>query len=82
MDTAYDENVSEIVDNIKKLGFDPGDIKFLLSTHAHHDHVGGHSNMREITGATTLASAADADVIESGGETDFRDRGTDILRSV
>jgi metallo-beta-lactamase class B len=76
MDTAYDENVSEIVDNIKKLGFDPGDIKFLLSTHAHHDHVGGHSNMREITGATTLASAADADVIESGGETDFRDRGT------
>ncbi len=75
MDTAFDENVSEIVENIKKLGFDPEDVKLLLSSHAHHDHVGGHANMREITGATTLASAADADVIESGGKTDFRDRG-------
>ncbi len=76
MDTAFDENVSEIVENIEKLGFDPEDVKLLLSSHAHHDHVGGHANMREITGAITLASAADADVIESGGETDFRDRGT------
>ena len=76
IDTAYDENVSEIIGNIEKLGFDPDDVKFLLSTHAHHDHVGGHASMREITGAITLASAADADVIESGGETDFRDRGT------
>ncbi len=75
MDTAFDENVSEIVENIEKLGFDPEDVKLLLSTHAHHDHVGGHANMREITGAITLASAADADVIESGGKTDFRDRG-------
>ena len=76
MDTAYEENVSEIISNIEKLGFDPDDVKVLLSTHAHHDHVGGHSSMREITGATTIASAADADVIESGGATDFRDRGT------
>jgi metallo-beta-lactamase class B len=75
IDTTYDENVSEIVENIKKLGFDPNDIKFQLSSHAHHDHVGGHASMREITGAITLASAADADVIESGGKTDFRDRG-------
>ncbi len=76
MDTAYEENVSEIIGNIEKLGFDPDDVKILLSTHAHHDHVGGHSSMREITGAMTLASAADADVIESGGATDFRDRDT------
>ncbi len=75
LDTAFDENVPEIVANIKKLGFDPEDVKLLLSSHAHHDHVGGHSNMREITGATTIASAADADVIESGGKTDFRDTG-------
>ena len=75
LDTAFDENVPEIIANIRKLGFDPEDVKLLLSSHAHHDHVGGHSNMREITGATTIASAADADVIESGGKTDFRDTG-------
>lgn len=75
IDTTLDEYVSDIVRNIEKLGFDPDDVKLLLSSHAHHDHVGGHANMREITGATTVASAADADVIESGGATDFRDRG-------
>ena len=32
--------------------------------------------MREMTGAVTLATAEDKDVIESGGKTDFRDRGT------
>lgn len=75
LDTTFDEYVSEIVQNIEKLGFDADDVKLLLSSHAHHDHVGGHANMREITGAITIASAADADVIETGGATDFRDRG-------
>jgi len=76
MDTTYEEHVSAIAENIEKLGFAPADVKLLISTHAHHDHVGGHASMREITGATTLATAADADVIRSGGATDFRDRGT------
>ncbi len=76
IDTSYDEYVPEIVDNIASLGFRVEDIKLLLSSHAHHDHVGGHATMREISGAITLASAADKDVIESGGKTDFRDRGT------
>jgi len=76
LDTTFDEHVSEIVDNIEQLGFSTNDIKLLISSHAHHDHVGGHASMREITGATSIASAADADVIESGGATDFRDRGT------
>lgn len=76
LDTTYDEHVSAIVANIEKLGFDVDEVKYLISSHAHHDHVGGHASMREITGAVTLASAADADVIESGGATDFRDRGT------
>ncbi len=75
LDTAFEESVSEIVENIEKLGFDPDDVKLLLSSHAHHDHVGGHASMQEITGAITVASAADADVIQSGGATDFRDRG-------
>ncbi len=76
LDTTYDKHVSEIIANIERLGYRVDDIKFLISSHAHHDHVGGHASMREITGAVTIASAADADVIESGGATDFRDRGT------
>lgn len=75
IDTTFDELVPEIVTNIETLGFSVEDIKLMLASHAHHDHVGGHASMREISGAMTLATAADADVIESGGKTDFRDRG-------
>lgn len=76
IDTSYDEYVPEIVENIEALGFSIDDVELLLSSHAHHDHVGGHATMREISGAVTVASAADKDVIESGGATDFRDRDT------
>jgi len=72
IDTTYEEMVPDIVENINKLGFKIDDVKYLLSSHAHHDHVGGHSAMREITGAVTMATAADAAVIESGGKADFR----------
>ena len=51
------------------------DVKLMISSHAHHDHIGGHALMKEVTGATVLATAADAEVIETGGEADFRDSG-------
>lgn len=73
VDTGYDVSVPVIINNIKKLGFDPEDIKLIIGTHAHGDHVDGHTRMQEKTGATILASAADKEVIETGGETDFRD---------
>jgi len=73
LDTAFEESVPDIISNIREIGFSESDIKLMLMTHAHHDHVGGHSLMQEYTGATILSSAPDADVIESGGKTDFRD---------
>jgi metallo-beta-lactamase class B len=76
IDTSLDEFVPAIASNIKKLGFNVEDVKYLLTTQSHIDHVGGHAQMQEITGATTMATAPDADVMESGGKTDFRDGGT------
>lgn len=72
IDTAYNETVPAILRNVEKLGFNPKDIKLILGTHAHADHVGGHSLMQEMTGASIVASAADVAVIETGGEADFR----------
>ena len=73
VDTGYDETVPVIVENIKKLGFNPEDVSIIIGTHAHSDHVEGHTRMSEMTGATILASEPDVDTIESGGATDFRD---------
>ncbi|MGK0296726.1 MAG: metallo-beta-lactamase class B [Gammaproteobacteria bacterium] len=73
IDTGYDVTVPIIIENIKKLGFDIEDVKLIIGTHAHSDHVEGHTRMKEMTGATILASAPDVATIESGGGTDFRD---------
>ena len=77
LDATYERFVPTIIQNIEKLGFNPDDIKVILSNHAHPDHVEGLAEMRELTGATTMATAPDAEVIESGGMADFRDREGD-----
>ena len=77
LDATYERFVPTIIKNIEKLGFNVNDIQVILSNHAHPDHVEGLAEMRELTGATTLATAPDAEVIESGGMADFRDREGD-----
>jgi metallo-beta-lactamase class B len=75
IDTSLAELAPDIAENIKKLGYKLEEVKYLLTLHAHRDHVGGHAYMKEMTGSTVMAMAGDAHVMESGGETDFRDGG-------
>jgi len=70
IDTVYEETVPHIVRNVGKLGFKPEDIKMIIGTHAHDDHVAGHAAMKESTGALVLSSAADKLIVETGGEGD------------
>ena len=39
-----------ITANIEKLGFKVRDIKIMLSSHAHFDHIGGHAAMKKHDG--------------------------------
>ncbi|KAF0187431.1 MAG: beta-lactamase, partial [Gammaproteobacteria bacterium] len=41
-DTGTREMHDVIIANIEKLGFEPSDIKIMISSHAHFDHVQGH----------------------------------------
>jgi len=42
LDTIWDYSVAdEIVGGLRKLGFDPAQIKYAVVTHGHRDHVGG-----------------------------------------
>jgi metallo-beta-lactamase class B len=67
LDVPLDENVPMIIDNVRRMGFDPEDIEVLIASHAHFDHVGGLARMREITGAQVVLSAGDANLIAAGG---------------
>lgn len=70
LDTGFAESLPLIREGVTKLGFRVADIKILLSSHAHFDHVGGHARMKELTGAAIVMSAADADLLASGGKGD------------
>jgi metallo-beta-lactamase class B len=65
-DTGTSEMHEVIVSNIKKLGFDVKDIKMIIASHAHFDHVQGHAAMKKLTGAQVIALGGDAAALEAG----------------
>jgi metallo-beta-lactamase class B len=71
LDGGYAETAPQIVANIKKLGFRPEDVKYLLNSQAHFDHAGGFAELVRLTGAPLLASRADAVLLANGGRGDF-----------
>ena len=48
------------------MGFRPADVKILLHSHEHIDHVGGIGRLQQLTGAQLYASPAAAKVFETG----------------
>ena len=61
-----------IIEGVEKLGFKMADVKILLATHAHFDHVAGLAELKRRTGAQMWMSEADAALLEDGGKSDFR----------
>ena len=66
IDTGVSEMASLIRENVEALGFRMSDIRYLLSSHAHFDHIQGHAVMQRLTGAEVLVSEGDADAMEAG----------------
>jgi len=52
--------------NIRRLGFELGDIEWIVNSHEHHDHVGGLAELQALTGAKVAASAAAKRQLETG----------------
>lgn len=66
IDGVLAQSVPQIVSNIRALGFDIRDVKYLLNSHAHIDHAGGLAGLQRISGAMMVASAADRKTLEAG----------------
>ena len=56
--------VNRTLDNIRQLGFDPLDIKYVFVTEAHEIHYGGAAQIKAATGAAICLSPADWDFLE------------------
>ena len=68
---ALDSTVPMIRAHVEQLGFKFTDIKILLSSQAHFDHVGGMARVQKLTGAKVMIDEQDAQVMADGGNSDF-----------
>lgn len=71
INTGLAASAATIRTNVEKLGFKFADIKILLATHAHFDHVGAMAKIKELTGAKMMIEEKDAQVLADGGNSDF-----------
>jgi metallo-beta-lactamase class B len=66
IDSGEAESVPFIRANVEKLGFRLSSVRLLLTGHAHFDHVGGHAELKRLTGAEVVVMDADREALESG----------------
>ena len=53
IDTASHTNVDIFISNIESLGFDVRDVKHIIHSHGHFDHVGATTRIVKLSGAKT-----------------------------
>lgn len=58
IDGGLPQSAALIDANIRNLGFDTSDVKAILVSHAHYDHVGGVSALQRLSGANVFTSPA------------------------
>lgn len=68
INSGFEETVPLIKASVESLGFKLTDVKILLESHAHSDHVAGHARLQELTGAKVYVMRGDDEVIASGGK--------------
>jgi len=65
--------------HVETLGFKFRDIRILLASHAHFDHVGAMAAIKQETKAKMMMEEEDAPVMEDGGDSDFDFGGRGFL---
>ena len=55
-----------IAANIQRLGYNIRDVRFILHSHEHLDHVGGVAKLQRMSGATVISSLPARKVLETG----------------
>jgi metallo-beta-lactamase class B len=66
IDSGTRNGARVVLSNIRTLGFQPENVRVVLTSHEHFDHVGGLWWVQENSGARILTSPEALEVIESG----------------
>jgi metallo-beta-lactamase class B len=71
LDGAMPGSAKDVEGSIRKLGFRPEDIRWVLITHAHIDHAGTAAYFKKLAKAKAAVMDRDFIALGSGGRTDF-----------
>jgi len=72
LDGALPGSAKDVEASIRKLGFQPEDIRWVLITHAHADHAGTTAYFKKLAKAKGAVMERDEVALASGGRTDFQ----------
>ena len=66
VDTGAPHNEKKFIDFFSSCGLSPRDLKLILITHAHHEHLGSAVALKRLTGAPIALHPADESLSLSG----------------
>ncbi|HZT78133.1 MAG TPA: subclass B3 metallo-beta-lactamase [Vicinamibacterales bacterium] len=65
VNTTFERNIPVIQKSVEQLGFKFSDIKIVVGSHAHGDHMEGDALVKQMTGAQVVAMAEDVPALEA-----------------
>lgn len=71
LDSGYAETLYLVMDGIRELGFSPYDIRCIVHSHGHIDHVAGTRSLAARTGAATFLGRRDLDYVTGKRDLSF-----------
>ncbi len=67
-DTGYGHTTHLILESIRKLGFDPQDLRYIIQSHGHFDHFGSSDELRRLYGCKVFMSGVDTRLLRKNPE--------------
>jgi len=77
VDAGNKQAPGKILEQLRRSGLEPADVKLIILTHTHYDHVGGLKELQDVTQAKILVHQNEAEPL-AAGYTEFP-RGTMVL---
>ena len=63
LDCGYQESLYMVLENMRRVGLDPMDLKYLVLTHVHIDHAGAAEALRRLTGCKIFLGERDREYV-------------------
>lgn len=68
IDTCYPQTAYLLIESIRAAGFDPKDVRWILHTHVHYDHIGATRALVEKYGCKTYLGRRDVEILKNRHE--------------